>query len=73
MFPAIAEPVLLFGGGRAVGGRELVICLKESIRPEPNISRDKGDSLNGLHAELSDSPKRTLSKLLTDYGLGLTR
>ena len=39
--------------------------------PEPNISRDKGDSLNGLHAELSDSPKRTLSKLLTDYGLDL--
>ena len=39
--------------------------------PEPNISRDKGDSRYGLHAELSDSPRRTLSKLLTDYGLDL--
>ena len=39
--------------------------------PEPNISRDKRDSINGLHAELSDSPRRTLSKLLTDYGLDL--
>ena len=38
---------------------------------EPNISRDKGNSSNGLHAELSDSPRRTLSKLLTDYGLDL--
>ena len=38
---------------------------------EPNISRDKGNSFNGLHAELSDSPRRTLSKLLTDYGLDL--
>ena len=39
--------------------------------PKPNISRDKGNSFNGLHAELSDSPRRTLSKLLTDYGLDL--
>ena len=38
---------------------------------EPSISRDKGNSSNGLHAELSDSPRRTLSKLLTDYGLDL--
>ena len=40
--------------------------------PKPFISRDKGNNnLSGLHAELSDSPRKTLSRLLTDYGLDL--
>jgi len=39
--------------------------------PEPNVSRDRRDSPNGLHTELSDSPRRTLGRLLTDYGLDL--
>ncbi len=40
--------------------------------PKPIISRDKGNNnLSGLHAELSDSPRKTLSRLLADYGLDL--
>ena len=39
--------------------------------PESHVSRHRRDSSNGLHSELSDSPRRTLGRLLTDYGLDL--
>ena len=39
--------------------------------PEPINSRDGGDSLDGLHGELSDYPRHALSKLLTEYGFDL--
>ena len=39
--------------------------------PEPINSREGGDSLDGLHGELSDYPRHALSKLLTEYGFDL--
>lgn len=51
-------------------------CWSSALRidpPEPNTSRKKGDSLNGLHGELSDHLSHALSKLLTDYGFDLLK
>ena len=39
--------------------------------PDPKTLRDIGDSNIGRHAELSESPRRTLGRLLTDYGFDL--
>lgn len=39
--------------------------------PDPSALGGSRDSHNGLHAELSKSPIRILSRLLTDHGVGL--